>query len=185
MWFFKQRTIVVELSSSARASQNQCPPVPTSANCAFVHRALIRILDYLDGSAYVQPYVPPGTKVEIDPTIARVALLEFDPVHQLPPGYLNHAGTHIRELTSSPGVTAAQRTLAIQIGQAINNVQAWLKTVHTYAVQLVHMNNSQLSQPAALALLNDMLTQARYALVGYFNPTTSTVSEGVAPIHDK
>ena len=75
--------------------------------------------------------------------------------------------------------------MCIGIGQAINNVQAWLKTVHTYAVQLVHMNNSQLSQPAALALLNDMLTQARYALVGYFNPTTSTVREGVAQIHDK
>ena len=92
--------------------------------CDFVHRALVRVLDYLDGSTYVQADVPPNTPVLIDVTIARVALLEFDPVHQQPPGYLDHIGTHLRELASSPGVTAAQRTLAIRIGQAINNVQA-------------------------------------------------------------
>ena len=63
-------------------------------------------------------------------------------------------------------------------------MQAWLKAVHTDAKQLVNMNDSQLSQPAALSLLNDMLTQAKIALVGQFDPNTSTVKAGVAQIHD-
>src|SRR6266496_1554905 len=183
IWLFRNVTKVVEQAGSARDAQKQCTTANNGA-CDFVSRALVRVLDYLDGSTYVQADVPPNTKVLIDQTIARVALLEFDPVHQQPPGYLDHVGTHLRELASSPGETAAQRTLAIRIGQAINNVQAWLKAVHTDAVKLVHMNNSQLSQPAALSLLNDMLTQAQIALVGHFDPNTNSVNEGVAQIHD-
>ena len=184
-WLFKNVTKVVEQAGSARDSQSQCTPANTAA-CDFVRRALIRVLDYLDGSTYVQVEgdVPPGTLVLINPTIAKVALLEFDPLNQQPPGYLDHIGTHLRELSGSPGVTAAQRALAIRIGQAINNVQAWLEAVRTDAVKLVQMNNGQLSQPAALTILNDMLTQAKYALVGQFDPNTSTVREGVAEIHD-
>jgi hypothetical protein len=184
IWLFRNVTKIVEQAGSARDAQKQCTPDPNNSACGFVHRALVRVLDYLDGSTYVQADVPPNTTLEIDPTIARVALLEFDPLHQQPPGYLDHMGTHLRELASSPGETAAQRTLAIRIGRAINNVQASLEAVHTDAVQLVHMGNSQLSQPAALSLLNNMLTQAKYALVGQFDPNTSTVKEGVAQIHD-
>jgi len=121
--------------------------------------------------------------VLIDPILARVALLEFDTVNQQPPGYLEHIGNHLRELTNSPGVTVAQRTLAIGIGQAINNVQVWLKAVHTDAVTLEKMNNSQLSQHAALSLLDDMVKQANYAFVGQFDPNTNTVKEAVVQIH--
>ncbi len=147
--------------------------------------ALVRILDYLDGSVYVQADVPPGTPLYIDPTIARVALLEFDEVHQQPPGYLKHIGNHLRVLTSSPGATAAQHALAIQIGQAINNVQGWLAAVHTDAVTLEKMNNGQLSQPGAASMLNDLFKQANAAFVGQFDANTSTVKEGVVQIHYK
>ncbi len=183
IWLFRNATKIVEQAGSARDSQKQCT-LANTGECDFVHRALVRVLDYLDGSTYVQTDVPPNTPVLIDVTIARVALLEFDPLHQQPPGYLDHIGTHLRELASSPGVTAEQRTLAITIGTAINNVQARLELVHTDAKQLVNMNNSQLSQPAASALLNHMLTQAQLALAGQFDPNTSTVKEGVAQIHD-
>ena len=186
IWLFRNVTKIVEQAGSARDAQKQCTPDPNNGECYFVHRALVRVLDYLDGSTYVlvKGDVPPNTALEIDKTIAGVALLEFDTVHQQPPGYLDHIETHLRELASTPGVTEAQRTLAIRIGQATNNVQAKLLVVHTDAVQLERMNNSQLSQPAALFLLNDMLTQAKYALVGQFDPNTSTVKEGVAQIHD-
>ncbi len=183
IWLFRDVTKVVEQAGSARDAQKVCAS-GNIAECDFLHRALVRVMDYLDGSTYVQADVPPNTPLLINQTIARVALLEFDPVHQQPPGYLDHIGTHLRELASSPGVTAPQRALAIRIGQAINNVQAWLKAVHTDAKQLVNMNDSQLSQPAALSLLNDMLTQAKIALVGQFDPNTSTVKAGVAQIHD-
>jgi hypothetical protein len=184
IWLFKNVTKVVEQAGSARDAQRQCAPANTGA-CDFLRRALVRVLDYLDGSTYVQTDVPPGiTPLQIDKTIARVALLEFDTVNQQPPGYLYHIENHLREITSSPGVTAAQHALAIRITQDINNVKAWLQVVHTDAVKLVHMDNTQLSQPAALSLLNDMLTQAKYALVGQFDPNTSTVQEGVAQIHN-
>jgi eukaryotic-like serine/threonine-protein kinase len=183
IWLFRNVTKVVEQAGSARDAQKLCAS-GDNAECDFLHRALVRVLDYLDGSTYVQADVPPNTQVLIDQTIARVALLEFDPVHQQPPGYLDHIGTHLRELASSPGVTAQQRALAIRIGQATNNVQVWLEAVHTDAKQLVNMNNSQLSQLAALSLLDDMLTQAKNALVGQFDPNTNMVKEGVAQIHD-
>jgi hypothetical protein len=183
IWLFRNVGKVVEQAGSARDAQKLCA-AGDSAECGFLQRAVIRVLDYLDGSTYVQADVPPNTPVLINQTIARVALLEFDPVHQQPPGYLEHIGNHLRELTSSPGVIAQQRTLAIRIGQAVNNMQAWLEAVHTDAKQLVNMNDSQLSQPAALSLLNDMFTQAKYALAGQLDPNTNTVKEGVAQIHD-
>lgn len=183
IWLYRNTLKILEAAGSARDSQKGCTPDPNNPACAFVHRALVRILDYLDGSAYVQQDVQPGTQVLIDQTIARVALLEFDVEHQQPPGYLQHIGTHLRELASSPGTTPAQRTLAIRIGQAINNVQAWLEAVRTDAKKLVQMDNSQMSQPAALSTLNDMFTQANYAFVGQFDPNTSRVKEGVVQIH--
>src|SRR5205085_593759 len=114
IWLFRNVTKVVEQAGSARDARSQCTPDPNNGACAFVRRALVRILDYLDGSAYVQARgdVPPNTRLEIDPTVARVALLEFDVVNQQPPGYLDHMGTHLRELSGSPGVTAAQRNLS-------------------------------------------------------------------------
>ncbi len=46
------------------------------------------------------------------------------------------------------------------------------------------MNNSQMSQPGALSILNDLFTQANHAFAGQFDPNTSTVKEGVAQIHN-
>jgi hypothetical protein len=109
--------------------------------------------------------------------------LEIDTVHQQPPGYLRHIGTHLREIAGTPGVSPAQRALAIRITQAINNVQHWLEAVHADAVKLVQMDNGQMSQSGALSILNDLFTQANHAFVGQFDPNTSTVKEGVVQIH--
>ena len=184
IWLFRNTTKILEAAGSARDAHNGCTPDPNNGTCAFIHRALVRVLDYLDGSTYVQADVPLNTPLYIDPTIARVAMLEFDVLHQQPPGYLRHIGTHLREMTSSPGVTQEQRTLAIRITQAIDNVQGWLEAVHTDAVQLEKMDNSQLSQPGALSILNDLFTQANHAFLGQFDPNTSTVKEGVVQIHN-
>ncbi len=184
IWLFRNTSKILEAAGSARDSQKGCSPAPDNAACAFVHRSLVRMLDYLDGSTYVARDVPTDTPLYIDPTIARVALLESDIEHQQPPGYLEHIGTHLREITTSPGTTAAQRSLAIRITQAINNVQGRLEAVRTDAVKLEKMNNSQLSQPGALSILNDMFTQANYAFVGQFDPNTSTVKDGVVQIHN-
>ena len=183
IWLFRNTSKLLEAAGSARDAQQSCTPDPNNGACAFVHRALVRMLDYLDGSAYAWMDVPPNTPVLIDPTIARVALLESDPLHQQPPGYLTHIGTHLRELAISPGVSADQRALAIRITRAINNVQGWLVAAHGDAVKLLHMDNTQLSQPQALSMLDDMYRQANYAFVGQFDPNTTTVKEGVVQIH--
>jgi hypothetical protein len=184
IWLFRNTTKILEAAGSARDAHQGCTPAPNNATCAFIHRALVRVLDYLDGSTYVQADVPVDTPLYIDPTIARVAMLEFDVVQQQPPGYLRHIGTHLRELTVSPGVTPEQRTLAIRITQAIDNVQGWLEAVHTDAVKLEKMDNGQMSQAAALSILNDLFTQADHAFLGQFDPNTSAVKEGVAQIHN-
>jgi eukaryotic-like serine/threonine-protein kinase len=181
IWLFRDTTKILEAAGSARDAQKQCASDPGS--CAFVQREVVRILDYLDGSAYVQTDVPPGTPLLIDPTIARVALRTIDPVNQQPPGYLKHIGNHLREITESPGVTPAQRALAIRVNNAMNNVQSWMEVIHADAVKLVQMDNAQLSQQSALSILNDMVTLANFAFVGQFDPNTSTVKEGVVQIH--
>jgi serine/threonine protein kinase len=184
IWLFRNTSKILATAGSAKDAQKKCTPDPNNQSCAFIHRSLVRILDYLDGSTYVQMDVPLDTPVYIDQTIARVALLEFDVLHQQPPGYLRHIGTHLRELSNAPGVTAAQRTLAIQITQAINNVQHWLEAVHADAVKLEKMDNSQMSQPGTLSIFDDLFTKANYAFVGQFDPNTSTVKEGVVQIHN-
>ena len=62
-------------------------------------------------------------------------------------------------------------------------MQALLTAVRTDAVKLVHMDNSQMSQSAALSTLNDLFTKTNYAFVGQFDPNTNTVREGVVHIH--
>ncbi len=183
IWLYRNTSKVLEDAGNARDTQPSCTADPNSASCAFVHRSLVRILDYLDGSAYAWQDLPANSPLLIDPTIARVALLERDVVHQQPPGYLQHIGTHLREITQSPGVTPAQYALAIHITQAIDNIQVWLDAVRSDALKLVGMNNSQMSQAAALSILNDLYTQANHAFVGQFDPNTATVKEGVVQIH--
>ena len=181
IWLYKNTTKVLEAAGAARDSQKRCTPDPNNPDCNFVRREIVRILEYLDGIQYVRTDVPPG--VGLDPVIPRVALLEFDAVNQVPPGYLKHIGNHLREITISPGVTTDQRALAIRITQDIDNVQGWVNAVHADAKTLVQMNNAQLSQPATFQTLDHMFTQANYAFVGQFDPNTGTVMEGVVQIH--
>jgi serine/threonine protein kinase len=184
IWLYRNTSKILEAAGAARDSQPGCTPAQNNAACAFVLREMVRVLDYLDGINYVSRDLPPGmTPLYIDPVIARVALLEIDPVNQQPPGYLKHMGNHLRLITTSPGVTPVQRALAIRINQDINNVQGWLNAVHADAVKLVHMNNTQLSQPNALSILDDLFTQANYAFVGQFDPNTNSVKEGAVEVH--
>jgi hypothetical protein len=174
IWLFRNTQKLLEWAGSARDTNNP----------AFMQRQLVRILDYLDGSQFVgTEKLPPGlAPVEVNPTIARVALLEIDPT-QTPPGYLKHIGTHLREIIQSPGVSPDQIALAIRINSAIDNVQFWLENVHKDTETLLQMSQKQLLQPAATKLLDDLFTQATDAFIGQTDPNTLQVKEGVAQIH--
>jgi eukaryotic-like serine/threonine-protein kinase len=187
IWLFRNTTKILEAAGSARDAQKVCAANPSKACTDGMLRQVARILDYLDGVTYVQTEnIPPdiqGSTLLINPTIARVALLEFDPIHQEPPGYLAHIGTHLQEISQISSATASQHALAIQINQAINNVQGWLDAVHADASKLIHMSSTQLLQPDALTILNDLFTQANNAFVGQIDPNTNNVKDGVVQIH--
>lgn len=179
IWLYRNALNVMVLASSARDAQR------TGNDPAFLRRQLVRILDYLDGSQYIHTEnLPPGLDpVEIDPTIAHVALLEFDQLNQSPPGYVDHIGTHLREIVDSPDATPEQKQLAIQISNGLNNAQRWLEMVHTDAQQLMKMSDTQLQQPAAQSLFDNLYTQADHAFTGQFDPNTGQVQDGVIQIH--
>jgi eukaryotic-like serine/threonine-protein kinase len=174
IWLFRNTEKLLEWAGSARDATDP----------ALMQRQLVRILDYLDGSQFVRTEkIPPGlAAIEVDPTIARVALLEIDPT-QSPPGYLKHIGTHLREITQSPGVNADQKALAIRINNAIDNVQFWLEAAHKDAETLLQMPRNQLLKPAATKIFDDLFTQVNNAFVGQTDPNTLQVQEGVAQIH--
>ncbi|HLZ58397.1 MAG TPA: protein kinase [Ktedonosporobacter sp.] len=178
IWLFKNTMKILEWAGSARDAQS-------SGDTGLVRRQIVRILDYLDGSQYVQTEnLPPDLQgLLVDPTIARVALLEFDVQNQNPPGYLKHIGNHLRELSQTPGVTDDQKVLAIQINTAINNVQFWLDKVHLDAEKILKMTPDQLQQSDARTTLDDLFTQANNAFVGQTDPNTNQVKEGVVEIH--
>jgi len=181
IWLFRNTEKILEWSGSARdAWKNK-----NTANADFIRRQLTRILAYLDGATYYQSDLP-GQPLRVDPTIAKVALLEFNVQTQEPPGYLYHIGTrHLHGITQLTDATAEQKALAVQISGAIDNVNAWLQAVRTDALQLFHMTNDQLLGDAGRTLLNDLATQANNAFVGQINPFTHQVKEGVVQIHYK
>jgi eukaryotic-like serine/threonine-protein kinase len=173
-WLFRNTLKILETAGSIR----------DTSDANFIQRQLVRILDYLDGSAYIKTENIPANlaPVEIDPVIAGVPILTTDP-QQSPPGYLKHIGTHLLSITVSPGVTSKQKQLAIQIDNAINNVQGWMDKVHVDAQKLLQLPSNQLTQPQAVQLLDDLFTQANNALVGQTDPNTNQVKEGVIQIH--
>jgi len=176
IWLFRDMQQVFEWTGSARDNW-------FVQGTDLMTRQLIRILDALDGTAYVQQDVPPGTPFLVDPHTAQVPLLEFDAPQQEPPGLLYHIGIHLQGLVESPGVTPEQKQLAIQIDNALSQVQARLQQVRQDAKQLITMNAAQLTTPQALTILNDMDKQMQDAFVGQFNEVTGTIAGGVTQIH--
>ncbi len=176
IWLFRNTEKVLEWSGSARDFWEQ-------KNTEGMRNMVVRVLDYLDGSRYVQLDVPPGTPNLVNPRIAPVALLEFDPTKQAPPGYLYHIDLHLNGVVNSPGATPEQSHLAIQISNDLNNVKGWLQQVRQDAKQLVTMPAQNLLSNNALTLLDNMETNARYAYVGKLDPSSNRVEGGVTQVY--
>jgi hypothetical protein len=176
IWLYRNAGKVLEWSNAARDEWSGGHPMP------LLRRQVLRVIDYLDGSAFVWRDVPPDTPLLVDPRAGRIGLLEFDPT-QVPSGYLAHVDVHLIGLSHSPGVTPEQKRLAIQIDTAINTVTSLMQKVHQDAVQLAAMSDAALQGPAALSLLDDLVTHASDAYIGHFDPATGQVQGGVAWIH--
>jgi eukaryotic-like serine/threonine-protein kinase len=186
IWIFRNTEKILESSTSARDDFDG-----TTKGYGTMHSLFTAILDYLDGTPNVHLDVPPGTPVTADPTFAKVSLLTVDPTRQGvakylttdPPGDLDHMDLHLTELNRAPDATPQMHTVSQEVVVALGNVQGWLQQVRTDAKQLFNMTPDQLAQPAALAVLDDLVTQATYAYIGQFDPITSTVKPGVLQIH--
>ncbi len=186
IWVFRNTAKLLEWSTSARDDFDG-----TTRSYGLMHNLFISILDYLDGTPNVHIDVPPDTPVIADPAIAKVSLLTVDPTHQGvaqflatdPPGDLDHMRLHLSQLNRAPDATPQMHTLSQEIIGALDNVQGWLQQVRKDAKQLFYMTPDQLAQPAALDVLDDLVTQVTYAYIGQPVPSTNTVKLGVLQAH--
>ncbi len=180
MWLVRNTQKILEWSNAARDGQNT-PDL--------LHRQVVRILDYLDGATFVRKDAPAvGSDLLVDPTAAQVPLLGPAPDGQdppgyvydneIPPGYVYLVSSHLAGTVLSPDATQDQRTLAARIHLALDEDRGWLENVHQDAKQLVTMSYDQLAQPAALPLLNDMVTQSQQAYDGQIDPLTGQLQGG-------
>ncbi len=179
IWLYRNAGKILEWSSAARDDW-----AGGQASLALMRRQIDRVLDYLDGAAFVWRDVPPYTPFLVDPKAGRIGLLEFDQT-QNPPGYLAHVDLHLVGYSHSPGVTADQRRLATKIDTMLIAVTSLLWKVHGDATLLAKMSDTALLAPQALSLLDDMYTNANNAFVGQPDPATGSVQGGVTQIHDE
>jgi serine/threonine protein kinase len=174
IWLYRDTQKILEWAGSARDAWKD-------RNVAFIQRQLIRITDYLDGSTYARQDLP-GQKLLVDPTIAKIGLLTFDPQTQDPPGYLYHIDKHLQEITVLPETSNEQRVLANQINSAINSAAVWFNEMHREVLQLYHMTTAQLLGSAGRSMLDSVAALANNAFVGQINARAQVI-EGVVQIH--
>ncbi len=177
IWFFRNSAKVAEWASSARDDWQDKNPT-------YIHRHIIRILDYTDGSALVKNDVPAGTPLYVNARDAQVPLLEISSATQQPAGYFSLVKLRLNGVLQSPNISAKQVQLITLLDAALNHAQTCMEQVRQDARQLVTRNDEQLLQPSSLALLNDMFTSAYCAFGGQFDPTNITAIGGVAAIYN-
>jgi len=179
IWLYRNAGKILEWSSAARDDW-----AGGQASLALMRRQIDRVLDYLDGAAFVWRDVPPDTPLLVDPRAGRISLLEFEQ-GQNPPGYLAHIDLHLVGYSHSPGVTADHKRLAKQIDTMLIATTSLLWKVRSDATLLAKMSDTALLEPQSLSLLNGMYTNANDAFVGQPNPATGSVQGGVTQIHDE
>ena len=171
LWFGRNTGKLLEATSNAR----------DETNMPLLHRQIVRTLDYLDGQIYSRADVPAGTQFLIDPLSGQVGLLTFNAEQPLP-GLLTHIQKHLTGLAEAPGVLDSQVKLANQLSQETQMIEKGLASARDDAKKLVVMNDTQLSQPEAHTLLNDLYQQVNSAYVGQRDPATGELRGGVEQI---
>ncbi len=147
--------------------------------------SLVGILDYLDSAVYVSRDVPPGTPLAIDPAVARVAILTFDSLNQVPSGYIQHIAFHLAAIAASPYATSGQRALAARLNTDLSLLETRFQEIRQLAKNLLALNDSQLLQPAASQQFQTLSSQISQAYLGQFNPTTHTLEQsGISQIYN-
>jgi hypothetical protein len=186
IWLVRNTSDVLELANSAGNDWH-------NKDASSLRAQVIRILDYIDGTAGVQTDVPKGTPLLTDPAISQVALLGPTPGQLQPPGslytnkplpgYIYLVGMYTNALLQAPQATPDQHQLVAQITTGLNEVKSALDQIHRDAVRLIQLNSGQLLQPASLSMLNDLTMQAQNAYAGQFDSVTDQLKGGVLSIY--
>jgi hypothetical protein len=151
----------------------------SNQDTSFIHRQLVRTLDFLDGKDAVKADVPPGTPLLADPS---VPLVNVTP-NQGTSSYLSLIHQELTNLMMAPGVTSEMRALANQSDQALmNHVQLEFMQLRMIAKGLISLPETQLLSPSAQLQLNNMVLLAHVAFVGRLDPATNQVQPGVVQI---
>lgn len=176
IWLLQNSRKILEWSTAARGTgQPQDPQL--------MHRHFVRILDYLDSTAFVGRDVPAGTPIISDPIVAQVALLTSDAAHQDPPGYVDSIAQYLHDLVDAPGITKDQQHLALTILKALMSVKENLEQVHQDAKKLVQMSDAQLLNSATISLLDDLVAHANSAYAGTTDANTGAQQSGTTWIY--
>lgn len=178
-WFNRNTAKLIEWTTSARDRWEE------SKDLAFVRRQALRTLTYLDGLSFMLPDMPPGATPPDTSKPGSVGLLDVNGPNQNPASYIGAIIYHLNGLLDAPGTTSAVRENVARILPAMNNVQNWLEKLRADTRKIVAMNDTQLGQPAAYSLLNDMADQANLAYAGQVDPATGEAREGVAWVHEQ
>jgi serine/threonine protein kinase len=139
-----------------------------------IHRHFIRILDYIDGSAFVSVDLPPETPLLVNPTLAQNGLVTIVPGEN-PESYPPRAAFSILSfIEAAPNLSPEKQELGIKTEKDVRvNIEQHLQLVRQYAKQLFAMNNEQLAQKSTLSILDHMLEQARIAYSGEYDPSVN------------
>jgi hypothetical protein len=175
IWMTRNVAKVEEWSSAAQGGWGA--QMPNDA-ADLIHRHMLRILDYIDGQSYVWQDVPAGSPWIVDPQAGKLGLLSYTQGQQ-PPGYLQHVDIHLTGLAGSPGHTAEQQKVAIQVDGVITRMINDLTQVRKDAAQLVKLNDDQLRQPSTLTVLDEMASLTTEVKGGWFDTSTSENMGGV------
>jgi hypothetical protein len=176
-WLFLNTGKVYEWSSGTREAWG------STAGDDFIRREATRILQYLDGTTFVYKDLPPNTPLQVSDRLASVGLLEVNGANQEPPSYLQHIDTHLNGLLTSGQATPGVHQQIASMITAMNNTESWFQQVHSDARALLRMSNAQMQQKSTLGILNDMISNANYALTGQLDVSTNTMKQGVTWLH--
>ncbi|MGZ3630862.1 MAG: anti-sigma factor [Ktedonobacteraceae bacterium] len=148
-------------------------------DAGFIHRQIVNVLEYLDGTNAVQADVPPGTPLRAD---SPIPLIDVAP-NQGSSSYIGLIHEQLTNLMAAPGVTPRMHKLALESDQALTaHVQLELIQVRMLAKTLVFMPEAQLLSPPAQALLSSMMVLANVAFIGQLDQTTNEPQPGVVQI---
>ena len=181
-WFTRNSEKLIEWTSSARDRWQD------AHDLAYVRAEAIQILSYLDGMSFMVQDLPPASanvQVTLDTHLAALGLLNVRGPGQSPPSYVDQIVYHLNGLINAPGSPASIRHASASILNALSSVTAWLQALRSDDKKLLALNNTQLGQPAALSLLDDMVLQASNAYTGSTDPSTGQLKQGVVWIHQQ